>query len=380
MIGISIDVSEPRLKGAAPLETLADIVTGYDHASEVFGGFKSANFSLTGPLGYLEDWYENGLMREVTTRDEAGAVVWQGFVNAVALTIGGRSVERGPVLDIVNHLRMLYTTINTTVTPAPVAAGEKPAFTNQLDSQALYGIMGGVYSTSNVDAASAAATVANIVATFLEENAWPETTETLSLEGGVASVTVKCAGYGEILKKAVYNSAATGTGALSDKILAVLNAEPNGWLAVNARSIASNTILVPLLENNDRMGLDVIKGLVALGDVAYNRYTFGVYENREPVYAPAPTTYAYEYSLAESLLSVYHGDVVNPWNVRPGQWLFYPDFLPGSASGAKLRRDPRSVFIESVNFTAPYGISINGGKVRRLPQILAQLGLGGGAA
>ena len=54
------------------------------------------------------------------------------------------------------------------------------------------------------------------------------------------------------------------------------------------------------------------------------------------------------------------------------------DFMYGSAvTEADAHGDPRSFFIEQVDYTAPDTISINGQKIRKLPQYLAKMGLGG---
>lgn len=74
---------------------------------------------------------------------------------------------------------------------------------------------------------------------------------------------------------------------------------------------------------------------------------------------------------------------VYPWDVKPGKWLFVPDFLVGRARitatrPAELRRDPRNKFIESVRYTAPWGLDMSGGKTDRLSQLLAKLTYNGG--
>jgi hypothetical protein len=44
---------------------------------------------------------------------------------------------------------------------------------------------------------------------------------------------------------------------------------------------------------------------------------------------------------------------------------------------AGMPESERTLFIESVRFTAPYGLSITGGVINTLRQQLAQWGLGG---
>jgi len=370
--GISIHARAPRLLGAGLLDIYTDRAISYTHTIDALGGYKSADFMLVGEQDELEDWFENGLLREIVVYDEAGAVVWEGFVNSVALMLGGRAVERGPVLDMANRVRMVYSTIDTTVTPPVTGMRVRGAYVNEADSQARYGILTEIFSTSGVSQSNAD----DLRDAFLAEMAWPETSESLSLTPTQSSVTVHCVGYGELLKKAVYNSTTTGSGTLTSKLTAAVSAEPNGWIVVDAANIAANALSVPLYDDNDRRALDVIKGLVAMGDASSNRYLFGVYAGRQAYYQQAPSAYAYEYSINENELRTYGGETIAPWNVLPGRWLYYPDFLVGY-NAPSLRRDPRSVFIESVTYTAPMGITITGGKVSKLSQKLARLGLGG---
>jgi len=50
------------------------------------------------------------------------------------------------------------------------------------------------------------------------------------------------------------------------------------------------------------------------------------------------------------------------------------------AEPASLSLDPRALFIESVNFTAPNTLSLQGGVTETVSQLLAQKGLGGTVA
>ena len=65
-------------------------------------------------------------------------------------------------------------------------------------------------------------------------------------------------------------------------------------------------------------------------------------------------------------------------DVKPGKWIFFPDFLMGKALDDldDFRLDPRYMLVESVRYTAPYGLSLSGGKISTFSQILAQKGLG----
>jgi hypothetical protein len=49
----------------------------------------------------------------------------------------------------------------------------------------------------------------------------------------------------------------------------------------------------------------------------------------------------------------------------------------GRVADTNIRQDPRNIFVESLAYTAPYGLILNGGKISTLSQRLAQKGLGG---
>jgi hypothetical protein len=71
---------------------------------------------------------------------------------------------------------------------------------------------------------------------------------------------------------------------------------------------------------------------------------------------------------------------VKPWNVLPGKWLEYTDFLIGGTTPTNFREDSRIEFIEQVTYTMPWGLTHSGNKVGTLNQALAKLGLAGASA
>lgn len=146
----------------------------------------------------------------------------------------------------------------------------------------------------------------------------------------------------------------------------------------STRNIATNAYLVPAAENN-QPGMSVIKALLAVGDVSYSRYNLGVYAGRKAYYSAVPTAFAYQMTLAAAEFELYGGGMIYPWNALPARWIFYPDFLVGrGAPASNLRSDPRAQFIESVSYTAPFGLSLSGGRTDKLSQRLAQYGISGG--
>lgn len=372
--GLTIQVRVPAFQGTEIVDSVKNPAS-YSQTLAAFGGYVSASFSVIGDQNELEHWYEFGLMRDITVYDGEQQELFNGFVDSVSLSIGGAKIDRGPVMDMINRLSVAYSTVDTSVSPPAVGMRVTTPVVNHAQSQELYGILQGVYSASGMTETDAL----NLRDTLLAEKALPETNQDISFDGATPVVTVNCLGYVELLKKFTYTSTATGLGNLSDKVKAVLAAHPNGLFS-NVASIAANTLQVPQYDNDDKLGYDVIQGLVALGNSSYNRFVFGIYKNREVIYSAIPTAFDYQYRMSENQAELYGGGALYPWQILPAKWVFLPDFLKGRGAVTNLRQDPRALFIESVTYTAPYSLAINGKKVNTSAQMIEQYGLGGVAA
>ena len=127
--------------------------------------------------------------------------------------------------------------------------------------------------------------------------------------------------------------------------------------------------------------MTVIRSLVSLGDINDDRYTFGVYGSRKIAYRNAVTRATrYQHRITSKALRIETwplGGHVDLWDVEAGEWLYIPDYLTGRVPSENRREDPRYIFIESVRFSFPDTLMINGVKLQDLPQLLAKQGLGG---
>lgn len=382
---LSINLSEPLWQSTRrdAVERLhADTgLLGYTHSLQAFGGFWTANLTIAADLARVEDW----LLRlgwHVVTYDNTLSVVWEGFVNKITVQAGNRTVNLGPLTAIVNRAYLVYSTVDTSVTPPIVGMRTRTSTINNTDSQALYGIRYRALSTGGVPEALAA----QIVNRFLAERAWPKVSGNLASDAaGSMSVSVECLGYVHLLDYPYNYTANTGTINLSDaagtgKLQVVLNACPNsGLFSSNWIRTVNNTTAVRRYENDDRQAINILKELTAIGDGSYNRYIFGIYAGRQAVYNAAPTDVAYYRRLSDpsGRFTTPTGQTVAPWNVQPGQWLFYPDWNVGHSESSSRRHDSWYEFLESVVYTAPASVQTTGGDVDKLPQLLAQLGLSG---
>jgi hypothetical protein len=373
---ISIHVFQSIPAGGAWLDTISVRVDDWQHEIRAVGGYWSGQFTLRDSQERIEEWME-GLGRRIVVQDEAGVVIWEGFVNRVRIGAGPLVVERGPLTDICNSVKVVYSELDDSVNPPVLGDTVFSTAAEDTDSQTLYGEIAKTLAVGGVTQAEAEQTRD----TYLVENAYPETTANFSLGGGDAfSVTVECLGYVHWLDLYQYNQEAdTGSITLSAKIQDALGADPNGFISTDYSRIETNSLNVPDYEARDLSAWGIIKDLVAKGDSSDNRYNFGIYENRVALYEQIPTSIEYQIRLRdpEQRIENIVGGRVKPWNVLPGKWAYFPDFLIGGRRDYALQEDPRALFIESVIFRTPREVQLNGVKVSTIQQKINRLGLSG---
>jgi len=353
-------------------------VSSWQFEINVNGGYGPASFSFTTRKRQVQDWLENGLGRHVECYNPRQTLVWSGFINKVRIAFGPLSAERGPLMDIGNRVSMIYTPLDTSVFPPVQGITRFTTITENAESQAKYGIIERVLNGGTIPDEDAD----QIQATYLAENAFPETNnQSLALGGGTPyTVTIECLGYAEYLKAYVYNQTANALSVtITDKLQAILAADPNGIFSTNYTKIATNNYLVSSYEKDNRDAQTLIQALLALGDINDTRYIFGIYEGQKAVYQAIPSSVYYQEQLSAPKQAVMDltGRYIYPWDVIPGQFLRYNDFQISRLTPNISRDDPRIMFVEGVVFTAPWGLSLSGGKTDQLPQKLAKWGLGG---
>jgi len=281
-------------------------------------------------------------------------------------------VTVGPLMDVANDVAVVFTSTDTTTEPPTSGMQITTPYSGDSDSQDAYGVRKIVVSTSGCEDADAYA----LRDTYLAQNKEPKTSQEFALGGGSApTVSLECLGYVHMLNYP-YNAETTGTQDADAKIKAVLAADPNSLFGTD--NVGSNTLQVKAWENENVLALNVIKGIVAKGDASQNKWLFGVYADREACYEQAPGGVTYLHYLRQNTgIQTAQKQKAAPWDVLPGKWLYFPDFLPGRERPDDLWEDPRALFIESVTYTAPYGVSVQGSTLDRYSQQLARLGLGG---
>ena len=365
--------------GTLITSNLALDADSYNHEILANGGWWSASMSLSGSLIDMEDWFVNGLNRHIEVYNFALIKIWEGFVNQVTLSAGTLQATRGPLTDIANRASVVYTPILDATTAPPVEGSETTTTVDDnAASQAKYGIFEQVISGGKLLDDGTTDDATELRDTFLEENREPETSEEINLGSSTtASVQIDLLGYVHRLQGWVFQDTTAATAQLDTKIGTVLDADPNGMFSSANSTVATNALLVSGYDDDNRMAWNVIQELVSLGDAAANRYTFGIYDNQQAVYAIAPTTTEYQHRIASAGMDIETYDMgmtVYPWDVLPARWMFLSDFLVGQTQTTDQRLDPRFLFIESVRFTAPGLVQVSGQKVSRIPQMIARLG------
>ena len=384
-LGVTVVFYDALARGKQHLGTiLEDKIIAYEHVLSAVGGFDTAKIGIAANIETIERWVSEGLARHIEVYSHKGILVYEGFVDTIEANAAGLSLVIGPVLEVDNRVSVMYTPIiDPTADPQILGTLTETTIVDDEDSQNMYGILERVLSGGNMvdDGVTNDAEYARDL--YIAENCYPRTTNDLTVGGDTdVSLVLNCRGYYHVLGKYVYNDGVYNYSVqCSTKLRNVLAADPNGWFSTDYSLIDDNLALTNGLENQNKTALDVIKDILNLGDGLDNRWCFGIYGGLKPVYAAVPSDVAYLYSIygsERSEITLPNGKIVRPWEVLPGRWALVPDFLAGKTEGiVGLRRDTRAIFIESVSYTAPYGVSLRGENIRTLPQAMARLGYGG---
>lgn len=372
-------------------KTIDRDIGSWQHDVNAFGGFGNASFTFNCRDDDIDEWLAHGLGRHVMGYNRALSVCYEGYVNTVRVNFGAISATVGPLMDIANRVSVVYTPIIDVGTDPPTkgTATETPIVDDD-DSQGKYGIIEKIVSGGELIDDGTVDEAEEVRDLFLMESKYPYTDEAISLgdAGSPPSITVECGGYMDWLEAYAYNKSSILTTTVSDKIKAVIRADPNDLFPTTFANVATNMQLTKEGEDENRFAATIIKELVQLGDGTDTRWLFGIYEDREPFFSAIPLIPKYKHSIRHGLSSVetVFGQKVDPWDVRPGQWMYFPDFPRLGAFSVEpafsytvsdMRLDPRFLFIESVKYSAPQSVSITGSRVGKLSQRMAQLGIGG---
>jgi hypothetical protein len=374
--GLSANIHDPLVMGGNYLESLGSKIDSYSHTISAYGGFDTASIGLSDNAYSIEEWMERGLGRHIeiygSQMDTGQSKTWEGFVDSVDINIGALTVHIGALTDIANRVAVTYDQIDTAYNPPTELGRQTTAVSDDTISQSRYGIWDKVFQGGKCTSVEAL----NKRGRILAGRAQPARTQTTG-NAGASNAVINLKGYYYWLSAYRYMQTATsGTSPASTQIQAALAADTNAIFSTDYSRLSTNALAVKYYENDDTPADSYVKDIVGMGDTSYNRWTFGIYENRRAVYAQAPATIKYQQSIQSRDASVFTlaGELVRPWAVRPGEYLFLNDFLVGKPLGASLDTDLRCLFIEQVSYTlgSPAPV-ITSGDAGQLAQVLAQM-------
>lgn len=345
----------------------------YTHIIDANGGYNSATWQQSINAQEIGSWLNTGLMRNV--RVTAGlSTVFEGFVNRIDVTYGTLTASAGPALDVANRVAVLFSEAEIAGDRPIMGLRDTTAEADDTLSQERYGIQPKILSTGSTTPAIAA----QIRNMFLEENAEAPRTMAYSTAANPATVTISCLGYRWLLNYPYNQTGANVLITTANKIRNVIAADPNGIFDDGNVFDPANPAFVMAYEEDNNLAWDVISEAVTYGDADLDRWLFGVYDNRVCLYDEAPSAVGYYIWLTDARMRAVTpgGMEVPPWLIRPGRWAIFADLMPGYEAHT-IDQDDRSMFIESVTYTAPMQFQLTGEKSGRLRQLLAQYSLGG---
>jgi len=371
-----VNLYERQYTHAGFIGTLITEGSSYSQKVSSFGGADQAEFSLVISEPEIEDWLANGLGRWIKVTDPELRVIWCGFINEISIQISGLEYKIGPVTEIANRVRATYTPQQVNVNPPITEEQQVTDWADDLDSQREFGIIEETISAYNMDSAGAEA----VRDLWLTENAWPAREGNYRGDSDGYSMSVSCLGAQHSLNFfTFFETTITSISSPGGMIRRVLSANPNyNYLSTDTQFVGDVDNYLYVYQETGIKGLDAIRGYTSVGDDAGNKTLFWVDDERVCHFGYAPTEPEYFTTLKDASRRIFvaDGTEVPPWNVQPGRWIQYMD-LPILAIDGSLQSDPRNFFIESISYSMPYGLQINGSSVKTINQRLAQLSMMG---
>ena len=342
------------------------------------GGCWSGELSIPVRPTEILSWINNGLGLHIEVWNRVGQIVWDGYVDTMTFSLGNIDIQFGPLSDVGNQVGVTYAPLLDATLSPPLYGVETETIlaTNDL-SQSRYGVWERWFQAEPGECSKDHAEANRD--RYLKEIAFPKPSHAIDLLTSNNTVLkLGLLGYCHRLKSYVYESAVTATTTASVKLAAVLDADPNGIFSSSNASIETNAFLVTAEENKNRIAEAIVNEIVSIGaDATDDRFTFGVYPGRYVKYAQIPDRNAPIYQRAIYALSVSAeryglGYEIDPWDIQPAQWLYQPDVELGKMPTNGGENDIRYMFIESVKFSDPYGVSVNGEPQSTLAQMQAK--------
>lgn len=378
-LGLNLIAYEPLSEQGLYSRDFIDDITGnhsgYTHTISAVGGFDTATFTLRGDLDYLNDWFDDGIMRRVVLYNPEAIPVWEGFVSRLRFTVG--TLQKTKSVDTMfNRVYLRYSPLDFSVFP-PIADPPVNIVVDDATSQSKYGVKSVVISGGErVDA-----TAYEWASTTLKETKDVQIGESVNTRRtDTAFIEVECKGYYHTLKWIPYINNTTGSiqsHQVIQEVLDYFNDINQGWISQNFGWMDYNFRTEQRGYDSLPSCWDVINNIIKEGGKGGERWVGGLYQNRKMIYKAAEDAarlYSDYFELYRSLRDtnqfIYdfaNGTEVKPWDMQPDRMLRTIDTTNESL-----------MYIEQVVYTEPYQLTLIGGDDQRLSVFLAQRGLPGG--
>jgi len=376
--GLNVSVSDPLIRANrnALGIRLSRQLESYSQEIRFLGGYWAASIRMNIPESQIDNWLSK-IASHVETRNRAGVVIFQGFINSLNIRFGEAQYKIGPLVDITTEQTVVYSVIDSSVAPPVVGGRDTTPVATNAASKALYGTWQKQQSSSGETSASAKQLRDMLIND--PSRAFPAVSGDLSLRSsGVASVSIQILGYWHWFMAYLYSNATPGGIDLSQKIINIMTASPNAIFSSDISKITTNNFFIMEQMEKPVFAAKALLDLNKKGFPSQVPAAIGIYNDQRLVYEPASTTIRY-YKRRGRQFTDRFGGVVQPWDIRPNNWVIKPDLLAGSSppiSAETLGKDLRTSFIKVVKYSTPYTLSIKGDGNNELDTALARRGLG----
>ena len=380
-LGLSITFSDPLVKADRSnlaIDFSSANINSYSHELRRVGGYTSAQIQFSTTEKEMNDWIQNGIGRHIEVYNPDLVKIWEGFVEQIDIDSGEDKYTIGPLSAIGSRRSVTYSTIDYSVDPPLLGARVTTASADNDTAIDKYGIWHKIASINGATDADAE----QLRDQFVNDptRAFPATTGDTSFTSGRGfNVSLSLLGYWKWFSAYYYSNAGGGSVALSTKIQDIITADINGIFSTDFSKITTNTTDVKDSASGEQTAETILVDLNSRGDGSDNAYAIGCYNDRRIVYKVVPSEIIYQKRRGQPVEDNL-GGIIRPWDIKPNEWLFRPDFLVGRhppITNTTLGTDPRAGLIETVKYSTPYGLSVNGIKLSNLDQVLAKRGIGG---
>lgn len=380
MPALSLKAYESLASSGTLYGQLSDDLTALHESGQftisAVGGFDTSSFTIRAPQGFLDDFYEDGLMRRVEWLNPEGIQIWEGYVHRIRYQTGQQEKTKS-VENYFNRVYMAYSPLLTDFSP-PVELPPELLILDDPEGQTKYGVKSVVISGGG----RADDTAYDWARTVLKDRKKVPIGRSVSTgSGSIPQIQIEAQGYYHALKWLPYIKTATGKIQAHQVIQEILEYfhNINPWLSLDFGWMDYNFRRARRGYDELLSCWDVIENIISEGGAGGERWVGGFYQDRQFIYKPAEDIeglYASSFELyqalgdpAQFIYDTALGAEVKPWDMTPDQVLHTVDSNVGG--------DRDLMYIEQITYSEPYGLQLVGEDDQRLKVYLAQRGLPG---